>query len=116
VKAGARIGITPDGPRGPLRSVQPGALFLAQATGAPIVPVAYGARRKWLFKGWDEFLIPKPFNRIAMIYGEPITVAPGDSLDHKATDLQRALNEVMHDADEIAQGECHEAPVGLSTF
>jgi lysophospholipid acyltransferase (LPLAT)-like uncharacterized protein len=109
IRSGARIGITPDGPRGPLREVQPGALYLAQATGCLIVPIAFGARRKWVFKGWDEFVVPKPFNRVAMVYGEPIRISPTDSLDAKAAELRKALNFVMHEADVISEGECAEA-------
>jgi lysophospholipid acyltransferase (LPLAT)-like uncharacterized protein len=116
IKAGARIGITPDGPRGPLREVQPGALYLAQVTGCPIVPVAFGAKKKWVFKGWDEFMVPKPFNRIAMMYGEPITVGREDSLERKAVELKRALNYVVHEVDVISLGECNEEPVGLPTL
>jgi lysophospholipid acyltransferase (LPLAT)-like uncharacterized protein len=116
IESGSRIGITPDGPRGPLREVQPGALYLAQATGCPIVPVAFGAMKKWVFKGWDEFIVPKPFNRIAIMYGEPIRVGPGDSQDQKAAELKRALNHVVHEVDVISRGECHEEPVGLPTL
>ena len=84
LKAGAIAAITPDGPRGPLREVQPGALHLAQVTGCPIVPVAFGARRKWVFNSsWDEFIVPKPFNRIAVMYGEPITVESEDDSGEK---------------------------------
>jgi lysophospholipid acyltransferase (LPLAT)-like uncharacterized protein len=107
IESGARIGITPDGPRGPLREVQPGALFLAQMTGCPIVPVAFGANRKWIFnKGWDEFIVPKPFARIGIMYGEPMYVRPQDSLEQKAKELKDALNHVLQEIDIISQGEC----------
>jgi len=89
---------------------------LAQSTGAPIVPVAYGARKKWMFKGWDEFMVPKPFNRISIVYGEPINVGLSDSLEIKTAELKRALNDVMHQADEISEGECHDAPVGIPSL
>ncbi len=89
VEKGERIGFTPDGPRGPLREVQKGVLFLAQKTGRPIVPVAYGAKKRWVFKSrWDEFLVPKPLNKIAMMYGEPIYVSPSDNLEEKAFELK----------------------------
>jgi len=100
---GNRVAFTPDGPRGPLREVQQGVLVLAQMTGRPIVPVAYGAKRRWLFKGsWDEYVVPKPFNRIAMVYGEPLHVSPGDDLRVKASELKRALDDVTHKADIVA--------------
>ena len=71
IETGERVGVTPDGPRGPREQVQDGVLYLAQKTGVPIVPVAYGARRRWTFNSWDAFILPQPFNVIAMAYGEP---------------------------------------------
>jgi lysophospholipid acyltransferase (LPLAT)-like uncharacterized protein len=109
LESGEKVGITPDGPRGPLREVQPGALYLAQATGCPIVPVVYGARKKWVFKSWDEFIVPKPFNRIAAMYGEPMYVKPEDSLDRKAVELRQVLNHLSHEVDVISRGECDDA-------
>jgi lysophospholipid acyltransferase (LPLAT)-like uncharacterized protein len=107
LESGDRVGFTPDGPRGPLRTIQPGTLFLAQKTERPIVPVAYGAKRRWTFKSsWDEFIVPKPFNRIAMIYGEPIYVKPTDDLIEKAVELKLALDGVTQEADSIAGVGC----------
>jgi lysophospholipid acyltransferase (LPLAT)-like uncharacterized protein len=107
IESGDRIGFTPDGPRGPHRTVQPGVLYLAQKTGRPIVPVAYGAKRRWIFKGgWDEFVVPKPLNRIAMVYGEPVTVKSGDDLEKKAAELQGALDRVTQEADSVAGVGC----------
>jgi len=104
---GDRLGFTPDGPRGPLRQVQPGVLFMAQQSGRPIVPVAVGAKRQWVFKGrWDEFIVPKPFNRISMVYGEAFQVAPSDNLDVKAAELKKVLDDVAKEADSIAGVSC----------
>lgn len=103
LEAGHSVGFTPDGPRGPYHQVQPGVLFLAKKTGRPIVPVAYGAKRRWVIKGgWDEFVVPKPLNRIAMVYGEPIQITPEDDLDKKAQELKFALDDVTHKADMVA--------------
>jgi lysophospholipid acyltransferase (LPLAT)-like uncharacterized protein len=105
--SGDRLGFTPDGPRGPLREVQHGVLFVAQKTGRPIVPVAVGARRQWIFKGrWDEFFVPKLFNRIVMIYGDPISVGPSDNLEQKAAELKKELDFVSREADGIAGASC----------
>jgi lysophospholipid acyltransferase (LPLAT)-like uncharacterized protein len=107
LEKGDRIGFTPDGPRGPLRQVQPGVLFLAKKTGCPIVPLAFGAKRSWVFKGsWDEFVVPKPFNRIAVVHGEPLTVAPDDDLDKKAIELKAALDRVTQEADSLSGAAC----------
>jgi lysophospholipid acyltransferase (LPLAT)-like uncharacterized protein len=106
VQKGVRIGFSPDGPKGPLREVQPGVLYAAQKAGVPIVPVAYGARKAWTFKGWDEFIVPKPFNRIAMVYGEPLYVKPEDDLSRRAAELQKALNDVTSEADSLSGAKC----------
>ncbi len=65
--------ITPDGPRGPPWKAKPGAILLAQLSQRPIVPMSYAASRAWMFH-WDRFVIPKPFARVAVAFGEPIWV------------------------------------------
>ncbi len=106
VRSGHHLGMTPDGPRGPLREIQPGTLFLARKTGRPIVPMAYGARKKWIFRGWDEFLVPKPFNRIVVVFGEPIWVNLSDDMDEKKKVLKNSLDFVMKEADRVAGVGC----------
>jgi len=101
---GGRVSFTPDGPRGPLHSVSPGVLFLAQKTGKPIVPVASGSKRKIVLNNWDRFQVALPFSRLAIVYGEPLYVAPEADLEEAARTLQAALNRVGADADRIAQG------------
>lgn len=66
--------ITPDGPRGPPWKFKPGALLLSQLSQRPIVPMAYAASLAWKVK-WDKFVIPLPGARIAIVIGEPLTVA-----------------------------------------
>ena len=74
VKNGRSLAITPDGPRGPRERMKPGALVVAQLTGAPIIPAASGCARAWWFGSWDRFLVPKPFSTIRVAYGEPLYV------------------------------------------
>ncbi len=107
LERGDRICFTPDGPRGPLHRVHQGVLFLAQKTGAPIVPIAFGAKKSWVFKkSWDEFVVPKPFNEIAVVYGEPIRVEAQDDLTKKAGFLKVGLDYVTRESDMIAGAEC----------
>jgi lysophospholipid acyltransferase (LPLAT)-like uncharacterized protein len=54
--------ITPDGPRGPRRVVQPGLVFLAAKTGLPVVPVGFAFHRCWRLPSWDRFAVPWPFS------------------------------------------------------
>src|SRR5215203_1728681 len=59
--------ITPDGPRGPVHEFKPGAVMLSQITGKPILPVAIAASRIYRFKTWDQFELPLPFSRVAIV-------------------------------------------------
>jgi lysophospholipid acyltransferase (LPLAT)-like uncharacterized protein len=72
---GHDICLTPDGPKGPRYQLQPGALILAQATGAPIVPVHIRFHSAWRLGTWDRFVIPKPFSRVEVTFAEAIDVA-----------------------------------------
>lgn len=76
---GQEIAVTPDGPRGPAHTFAPGTLVAAQRAGAPIVPIGVAASRAWRLRSWDAFMIPKPFARVEIVYGEPRSVAAGDA-------------------------------------
>lgn len=74
LEAGAVVAVTPDGPRGPARQFQTGALVAAQRARVPIVPIAVRVDRAWHFTSWDVFLVPKPFARITIAWGDPTAV------------------------------------------
>ena len=99
VEAGHDIAVTPDGPRGPAKSFAPGALIVAQRTGARLVPITAVAKSAWHLKSWDRFMIPKPFARVVISYG------PMTSVD--ATDVRDAQHEaerikaIMEDAERV---------------
>ena len=79
LRRGATLALTPDGPRGPSRIVQPGAIFLAQKSGSPIIPTGISAYpRKLSSRSWDRYLIPYPFSRVVWLYGDPIYI-PADA-------------------------------------
>lgn len=73
-RAGFDLAFAPDGPRGPAGQVHPGVLAAAQATGFPIVPVAWAARRCRRLASWDRFVVPWPATVVHFVYGEPLTV------------------------------------------
>ena len=81
LKSGRDIGITPDGPRGPCYKLGPGAVVLAQQTGAPVVPIHVEYSRFIRIKSWDRFMIPLPFSRVNVTLGELYTVkqTPGNA-------------------------------------
>ncbi|RYZ56705.1 MAG: DUF374 domain-containing protein [Proteobacteria bacterium] len=72
------LGITVDGPRGPIYKVKGGIIAIASRTGMPILPFAAVGRHEWVFhKAWDNFRVPKPFTEILCLYGEPIEIPKG---------------------------------------
>jgi lysophospholipid acyltransferase (LPLAT)-like uncharacterized protein len=76
-RRGLDMGITPDGPRGPVHVVQPGATWIAKATGRPLLPVAYACTRYRRLSTWDRMLLPLPFGRGVFAYGELMWVSRG---------------------------------------
>lgn len=95
LKAGGWMALTPDGPRGPSGILQPGILMMAQKSGALIVPVGIDAKRRWIAKSWDQYMIPKPFSPVRMLFGDPISV-PTEMTpeEHEAIRLQ--VEQALH--------------------
>ncbi|MBI2828662.1 MAG: lysophospholipid acyltransferase family protein [Acidobacteria bacterium] len=82
MQQGRAAGFTLDGPRGPARVAQPGALWLARTTENPVLPFHLEASRFWTLRSWDRTQIPKPFSTVALVVGEPIHVA-ADATDEQ---------------------------------
>ncbi len=66
MRQGHDIGITPDGPRGPMYTVEPGVLVVTRRLHAPMVLMGAQFTRAWRLRSWDRFYIPVPFSRIIM--------------------------------------------------
>jgi lysophospholipid acyltransferase (LPLAT)-like uncharacterized protein len=90
MEQGRAAGFTLDGPRGPARVAQPGALWLARTTGNPVLPFHLEASRSWALRSWDRTQIPKPFSEVALVVGEPIDVA-AESTDGDLERIRVAL-------------------------
>jgi lysophospholipid acyltransferase (LPLAT)-like uncharacterized protein len=94
MRAGRPAGFTLDGPRGPARVAQPGAVWLARATGNPVLPFHLEASSAWTLASWDRTQIPKPFSTVALVVGEPMAVradVPDEGLESARTELERRL-------------------------
>ncbi len=83
-----------DGPRGPSGIVKPGVIRLAHGANAVIVPFSVSAEKTWYFNSWDKFLLPKPFSKVTLRFGEMMKF---DRVkDRKVFERQRMkLEEVM---------------------
>ncbi|PYR26156.1 MAG: hypothetical protein DMF92_19035 [Acidobacteria bacterium] len=93
--AGKPAGFTVDGPRGPARVAQPGAMWLAKATGNPVLPFHVEADRHWTLNSWDRTQVPKPYATVALAMGEPLEVA-ADADDSRVETARRMLEERLH--------------------
>lgn len=92
--SGRDVLITPDGPRGPVYELGPGIVFLAQKTGASVVPVNMEYSSCWRVKSWDRFIIPKPFSKVRVTIGQPQTVgstASDEEFERERLRLQNAM-------------------------
>jgi lysophospholipid acyltransferase (LPLAT)-like uncharacterized protein len=93
LRAGHATAFTVDGPRGPARIAQPGAVWLAGATGHPVLPFHIEASRYWSAGSWDRGMIPKPFAHVAIAIGEPFVVQDTDAgtVERSRMDLMERL-------------------------
>jgi lysophospholipid acyltransferase (LPLAT)-like uncharacterized protein len=106
--AGRPAAFTLDGPRGPERIAQPGAVWLAKITGNPIVPFHIETDRNWTLRSWDRTQIPKPFARAAISIGEPIDVpadADADVVEQMRVALQERLSVLERQALQLLRVE-----------
>ncbi len=69
--SGCDVVITPDGPRGPAYELGPGIIFLAQKSGAAVLPVNMEYSSCWRLKSWDQFIVPRPFAKVRVLIGQP---------------------------------------------
>lgn len=102
LEAGEIVAITPDGPRGPARLVQPGVVRLAAQTGAAIVPIGLSASSGWHLKSWDRSFLANPIGKKAGLAGEALWVPKNvdqDLIDAKCKELSARLNAVTDAAD-----------------
>lgn len=92
---GHPAGFTVDGPRGPARVAQAGAVWLAQETGNPLLPFHLEASAAWHVRSWDRTQIPKPFSTVAIAIGEPLEL-PRDRSDAAIEAGRLALEARLH--------------------
>jgi lysophospholipid acyltransferase (LPLAT)-like uncharacterized protein len=94
IAAGHPAAFTVDGPRGPGYRAQPGAVWLAKATGHPVVPFHVESSPCWTLRSWDRGQVPKPWSRVVMVIGAPLEVpsdADADLIEQKRVELEQRL-------------------------
>ena len=74
--SGRDVVITPDGPRGPVYELGPGIIFLAQKSGALVLPMNLEYSHCWRLGSWDRFIIPQPFSKVRVLISRPHHINP----------------------------------------
>lgn len=72
------IFITPDGPRGPLKSISFGSYAIARKKEVKTIIFDYKLSSFWTLNSWDKLMIPKPFSKIYYMVGEPFLIKEKD--------------------------------------
>jgi hypothetical protein len=100
--------LTPDGPRGPRRRVQPGLIYLASRSGLPIVPVGFGLDQPWRMASWDRFALPRLRSRAVCVTAAPISIPPEVKAE-ELEDYRRAVENAMNAMTAAAEGRARRA-------
>ena len=106
MKAGYSIVTTADGPSGPKYEFKAGAALMARIGGIPMVPIACAAENAWYLDRWDDFMIPKPFSRVVLAIGEPVSIpasTPVGELEEFRLQMQYATNALMAESKQILE-------------
>lgn len=102
--------MTPDGPRGPRRTMALGPVYLSSRLGIPLILCGYGYDRPWRLRTWDRFAIPRPYSRARMIVGPGYQVPP--RLDRDA--LEQYRQRIEQELDQVTQACERWAEQGVS--
>jgi lysophospholipid acyltransferase (LPLAT)-like uncharacterized protein len=98
IASGRDAVITPDGPRGPAYELGQGIVFLAQKSGAAVVPINMEFSSSWRLNSWDRFILPRPFSKVRVSFGQPHRVAPtedDEAFERERLRLQRAMRDLV---------------------
>ena len=88
------VSFTPDGPRGPKYVMSRGPIHLASETGVKILPISVNYSSYWELGSWDRFQIPKPWAKITLRLGEPVTIPSNLTDDELEYWLEYAISTV----------------------
>lgn len=112
LKAGECVGITPDGPRGPRMRASEGIVQVARLSGLPIIPCVFSSARRRVLGSWDRFVVALPFSRGVFVWGQPINVTAGDSVEELRQRVEQDMNRLADRADTLmGQSPIAPAPV-----
>ena len=97
MREGHDVGITPDGPRGPIYTVEAGVLVVTRRNHAPMLLIGAEFTDAWRLKSWDRFYVPRPFSRVTL-RTEMLQEKKADGSKLTADDVKNALLAINPDA------------------
>lgn len=109
LRQGDAVAITPDGPRGPVEVVQGGVILMAQKSGAALIAIGSAAKPRIRAPTWDSYMVPLPFSRAAIVFGEPIYV-PENASEQEIEGCRIRLEAAIQEAERVAALEVGSKP------
>jgi len=104
------VGVTPDGPHGPRMRATDGVVAVARLAGVPIIPATYSATRRRVLRSWDRFILPMPFARGVILWGEPLQV-PVDADEAGLEAFRLRLEDTLTALSDEADRRCGQAAI-----
>ena len=93
-QAGHDLGITPDGPRGPIYEVKPGGLIIARRAKVPLLLIGMEFTRVKQLRSWDRFILPLPFSQMTVRCREILTEDLPKDRTQALAEIQAAMIEL----------------------
>lgn len=103
-REGYSVFTTADGPTGPNKRFKEGVVLVSRVANVPMVPFAFAVDRAWYLKRWDSFMIPKPFARVVMAFGEPVSIPKGTpvrELEPWRLEMENAVNGLVERSNQV---------------
>ncbi|MCB1327497.1 MAG: hypothetical protein H7A21_11010 [Spirochaetales bacterium] len=107
IRGGVPALVAPDGPHGPNYEAKPGVIYMAHKSDSVVVPIGFGCSRRVVGPNWDDFAIPLPFSRVAMVIGEPIwpeSDTSDEALAYQARRMEAELDRLCFRANDLLFG------------
>ncbi|MCE5314272.1 MAG: lysophospholipid acyltransferase family protein [Armatimonadota bacterium] len=101
LKEGKVLAYTPDGPKGPPKKVQSGTVYMAMRSGCPVLPVGVACSPCKRLHSWDSHMVPMPFSRAAIAFGDPVYVSEDMDESAAAEMIENAINQAEDRANAI---------------
>ncbi len=100
---GQLVGLTVDGPRGPIGQPKRGAIELARTLQIPLIPISFSSRPCWRLGSWDHMVLAPPFARTLVEIGDPLWV----TADQRPAAARAALKDRLDELTQRLDVELH---------